>query len=178
MGKLELILGGARSGKSRYAEAQAAELAGEAAEVVYIATAQALDGEMQQRIMHHREQRPAHWLTLEEPLQLAVALQRVRQEHPAAVILVDCLTLWLTNCLLCDQSDDWERQKAALLDELQRLQQPLLLVSNEVGYGIVPMGELSRRFVDEAGRLHQDIARLAHDVTLVVAGIPMAVKRG
>ncbi|TVV45579.1 bifunctional adenosylcobinamide kinase/adenosylcobinamide-phosphate guanylyltransferase [Thalassolituus sp. C2-1] len=177
MNRLELILGGARSGKSRYGEAQAEQLAGEAAEVVYIATAQALDGEMQQRIIHHREQRPVHWLTLEEPWQLAAALQRVRKEHPAAVILVDCLTLWLTNCLLSDQNDYWERQKAALMDELQQLQQPLLLVSNEVGYGIVPMGELSRRFVDEAGRLHQDIARLAHDVTLVVAGIPMAVKR-
>ena len=93
MGKFELILGGARSGKSRYAEMQAAALAGEAAEVGYIATAQTLAGAMQQRIIHHREQRPAHWLTLEEPLQLAAALQRVRTEHPAAVILVDCLTL-------------------------------------------------------------------------------------
>ncbi len=177
MNRLELILGGARSGKSRYGETQAEQLTGATAEVVYIATAQALDGEMQQRIIHHREQRPAHWLTLEEPLQLAAALQHVRTEHPAAVILVDCLTLWLTNCLLSDQNDYWKRQKAALMDELQQLQQPLLLVSNEVGYGIVPMGELSRRFVDEAGRLHQDIARLANDVTLVVAGIPMAVKR-
>ena len=170
----ELILGGARSGKSRYAESKAQD---SALPVVYIATAQALDPEMDQRIVHHRESRPAHWPTVEEPLLLAQALQRAAQQHPGAVILVDCLTLWVTNCLLHEDEQFWPQQKQALLDVLAQLRCPLLLVSNEVGHGVVPMGELSRRFVDESGRLHQDIAALVEAVTLVVAGIPVAVKR-
>lgn len=170
----ELILGGARSGKSRYAE-QCAQLSNQP--VVYIATAQALDPEMDQRILHHRAQRPAQWATVEEPLKLAQAIETIAVNQPQALILIDCLTLWLTNCLLADDPDCWPREKAALLALLPQCHNPLLLVSNEVGHGIVPMGELSRRFVDEAGRLHQDIAARVPQVTLVVAGIPMAVKR-
>ena len=175
---IHLILGAARSGKSRYAEQQASLLEQQsAATVVYIATAQAHDGEMQQRIDQHRDQRPAHWPTLEEPLQLAACLQRAQQQYPGAPLLVDCLTLWVTNCLLHSDPDYWAREREALLALLPELQQPLLLVSNEVGWGIVPMGELSRRFVDESGRLHQAIAAQAQAVTLVVAGIPVEVKR-
>ena len=175
---IHLILGAARSGKSRFAEQQASLLEQQsAATVVYIATAQAHDGEMQQRIDHHRDQRPAHWPTLEEPLQLAACLQRAQQQYPGSALLVDCLTLWVTNCLLHSDPDYWVREREALLTLLPELQQPLLLVSNEVGWGIVPMGELSRRFVDESGRLHQAIAAQAQAVTLVVAGIPVAVKR-
>ena len=170
----ELILGGARSGKSRYAEQCAQQ---SKRPVVYIATAQALDPEMDQRILHHRAQRPVQWTTVEEPVRLAQSIENIALNQPQALILIDCLTLWLTNCLLADDPDCWPREKAALLAMLQQVHNPQLLVSNEVGHGIVPMGELSRRFVDEAGRLHQDIAALVPAVTLVVAGIPMAVKR-
>jgi len=174
MKTIELILGGARSGKSRYAEQQAGR---SGQPVVYIATAQALDAEMAQRIAHHRQQRPEHWHTREEPLALAAALRRAAAEFPQALLLVDCLTLWLTNCLLHEDGQRWAAEREQLLSLLQQPPAPLLLVSNEVGYGIVPLGDLSRRFVDEAGRLHQEIAQLAPEVTLVVAGIPMAVKR-
>lgn len=170
----ELILGGARSGKSRYAENLATQ---SGLPVLYIATAQALDPEMEQRIRHHRQQRPAHWQTVEEPLALGNHLQQLAAEQPQALLLVDCLTLWLTNCLLHADDGFWPRARAELLQALAQIPNPLLLVSNEVGQGVVPMGELSRRFVDEAGRLHQDIALLLPSVTLVVAGIPLAVKR-
>lgn len=172
MGRIELILGGARSGKSRYAEQQLLQAN---SDVVYIATAQALDGEMQQRIERHQQQRPAHWHTIEQPIALAEAIQQVSASHPRAAILVDCLTLWVTNCLLAD-SDCWPSEKDALLRLLPQLSQPLWLVSNEVGQGIIPMGELSRRFVDEAGWLHQAIAAQADGVTWMVAGLPMVVK--
>ncbi|MBE0482634.1 MAG: bifunctional adenosylcobinamide kinase/adenosylcobinamide-phosphate guanylyltransferase [Bacterioplanes sp.] len=172
MGRIELILGGARSGKSRYAEQQLLQAG---TDVIYIATAQALDGEMQQRIQRHQQQRPAHWRTIEQPIALADAIQQVSTSDPNAAILVDCLTLWVTNCLLAD-GDCWSSQKDALLRLLPQLTQPLWLVSNEVGHGIVPLGELSRRFVDESGWLHQAIAAQADGVTLMVAGIPMFVK--
>ncbi|MDK2777158.1 MAG: bifunctional adenosylcobinamide kinase/adenosylcobinamide-phosphate guanylyltransferase [Pseudomonadota bacterium] len=171
MARIELILGGARSGKSRYAEEQAQQ---SGRPVVYIATATAQDGEMAQRIHHHQQRRPAEWQTLEEPLALAQAIQRA---GPDSLILVDCLTLWLTNCLLDNDPEQWALQRKQLLTLLASCPADLLLVSNEVGGGVVPMGELSRRFVDEAGWLHQAIAAQASDVTLVVAGIPLAVKR-
>lgn len=171
---IQLILGGARSGKSRYAEQQACD---SRASVAYIATAQALDSEMDQRIEHHRDRRPAHWLTIEQPLQLAAAIEQAPAD---ALILVDCLTLWVTNCLLHEDPQCWPAERQALLDTLAKMQadgsRTVLLVSNEVGYGIVPMGDLSRRFVDESGWLHQSIAQMADGVTLVVAGIPMRVK--
>ena len=167
---IQLILGGARSGKSRYAEQQASD-SGQA--VTYIATAQALDGEMDQRIEHHRQRRPDSWQTLEEPWQLAGAIAGAPADH---LVLVDCLTLWVTNCLLADDPQCWPRERERLLTLLAERRQSLLLVSNEVGHGVVPMGDLSRRFVDESDWLHQDIARLADRVTLVVAGIPVAVK--
>lgn len=173
-----LVLGAARSGKSRYAEQQAEQISEQCGlPVVYIATARAWDEEMTQRIDHHRDQRPTHWPTIEEPVQLAACLQQAQAQYPGSPLLVDCLTLWVTNCLLHSDPACWERERRALLDVLPVVQQPLLLVSNEVGWGIVPMGELSRRFVDESGRLHQAIAAQVQAVTLVVAGIPMAVKR-
>lgn len=171
-----LILGGARSGKSQYAErcAQTHE-EHSSHSVIYIATAQANDHEMHQRIEQHQQQRPKHWLTIEEPIGLAQALEQAQKEFPSCLILVDCLTLWLSNCLL--RSDDlWQREKQALLDCLTTFSSPLLMVSNEVGYGIVPLGEISRKFVDESGRLHQLLAARAQRVSLVVAGIPVTVK--
>ncbi|HVK99062.1 MAG TPA: bifunctional adenosylcobinamide kinase/adenosylcobinamide-phosphate guanylyltransferase [Dongiaceae bacterium] len=166
----DLILGGARSGKSALAE-QRARASGK--RVVYVATAEARDGEMSNRIGHHRQRRPADWQTVEEPLHLAQALREHQQLD--TLILVDCLTLWLSN-LLCREDDALlQQEKAALLDHLAT-NPDLILVSNETGLGVVPLGELSRRFVDEAGWLHQATAAQARRVTLVVAGLPLQLK--
>lgn len=167
----ELILGGARSGKSALAERIAAATAGE---VVYIATAQAFDGEMAARIAHHRARRPAHWQCVEEPLALAATLRA--QAGDGRCLLVDCLTLWLSNLLGSGDEALLARERVALLDALPRLPGHIVLVSNEVGQGVVPMGELARRFVDEAGRLHQALAARCERVAFVVAGLPMILK--
>jgi adenosylcobinamide kinase/adenosylcobinamide-phosphate guanylyltransferase len=166
-----LILGGARSGKSALAE-RMAEASG--AEVVYVATAQARDAEMAARIAHHRARRPSHWSSVEEPLALADVLRA--QARPERCVLVDCLTLWLSNLLGHDDAALFARERAALLDALPALPGTVLLVSNEVGSGVVPMGELSRRFVDEAGRLHQALAAVCERVLFVAAGLPLALK--
>ncbi len=168
---IDLILGGARSGKSRLAE-QRAHASGQ--QVVYIATAQHLDGEMAERIQHHQSRRPHQWTTVEEPVALAQALQTL--DAPNRLILVDCLTLWVSNLLCLDNGNHFAEHKAALLTCLPGLQSDLILVSNETGRGIVPMGDLTRRFVDESGWLHQDLAQLADRVTLVVAGLPHQLK--
>lgn len=169
---VHLVLGGARSGKSRFAERLAKE---SKRTVVYIATATIYDSEMQHRVDRHINDRPKHWLTVEEPLALAQVLKENAREDTC--LLVDCLTLWLTNILMSDKADvainDYKR---ALLEALVDLPGQIILVSNEVGQGIVPVGELSRRFVDEAGWLHQDIANIAEKVTMVVAGLPMSLK--
>jgi adenosylcobinamide kinase/adenosylcobinamide-phosphate guanylyltransferase len=167
---LELILGGARSGKSRLAERLASE---SGLEVVYIATSQALDGEMSARVAQHRARRPAHWGLVEEPL----ALARVLREQAAAdrCLLVDCLTLWLTNLLLEDEAR-LIAERDALLDTLAELPGRILLVSNETGLGVVPLGELTRRYVDEAGWLHQALAERSRRVLFCVAGLPMVLK--
>lgn len=166
-----LILGGARSGKSRYAEKHAicSEL-----EVVYIATATAQDDEMTARIHRHKQDRPAEWLTVEEPLLLAKTLQN--EAKPERILLVDCLTLWVTNLLCHADPERLEHETQAVLNILPTLPGKLIMVSNEVGHGIVPTGELSRRFVDETGRLHQQLAVRMDQVVLMVAGLPMTVK--
>lgn len=168
---LQLILGGARSGKSRLAEqtAIATQLA-----VTYVATAQALDSEMQSRIAHHQNQRPAHWSLVEEPLFLAKTLQKI--DRPNQIILVDCLTLWLTNLLLLDDQNVQEFECEQLLKVLPKLQSEIILVSNETGLGVVPLGEISRRFVDEVGRLHQALGQIADKVVFCMAGFPMILK--
>ncbi len=165
-----LILGGARSGKSRFAETTG--LATDK-KLFYIATSQALDEEMRVRIQHHQTSRAARWKTVEEPLHLAATLQRYAAADTC--ILVDCLTLWLTNLLLAGD-DIFMRERDALLNTLPQLTGDILLVSNEVGMGIVPLDPLSRRFVDEAGRLHQQLAQLCDAVTLVAAGLPLILK--
>lgn len=167
----ELILGGARSGKSRLAERLAAE---SGLAVTYIATSQPLDGEMNERIQHHRERRPEHWALVEEPL----ALARVLREQAAAdkCLLVDCLTLWLTNLLMLDNPARLSAERAALLDSVSGLPGRVLLVSNETGLGVVPLGELTRRYVDEAGWLHQALAERCERVLFTVAGLPMVLK--
>lgn len=166
-----LILGGARSGKSALAERLAID---SKREVVYIATAQAGDAEMASRIAHHRARRPQQWLCVEEPIQLADVLREHAHEHRC--ILVDCLTLWLSNLLGDADEHAFERERIRLLDALPELPGDLLMVSNEVGLGIVPLGELTRRFVDEAGRLHQAIATVSERVVFVAAGLPLALK--
>ncbi|HXU93462.1 MAG TPA: bifunctional adenosylcobinamide kinase/adenosylcobinamide-phosphate guanylyltransferase [Gallionella sp.] len=167
----ELILGGVRSGKSRLAEehAQATTLP-----VTYIATATAQDDEMRQRIAHHQAQRPDHWQLVEEPVALAAALQRHAAEDRC--LLVDCLTLWLTNLLCLDDEPRLRREIDALLDALPKLPGTVILVSNETGMGVVPLGELTRRYCDEAGRLHQAVAARCDKVILTVAGLPLVVK--
>ena len=166
----ELILGGACSGKSDLAQ-QRAEQSG--LRVTYIATAQPLDEEMAARIARHRQARPTCWSLVETPLTLALALH----DNAAAdrCLLVDCLTLWLTN-LLAEGEEHLEREQQALLTILPTLPGYIILVSNEVGQGIVPANPLARRFRDEAGRLHQQVARLCDRVTLTVAGLPLPLK--
>ncbi|GIU32603.1 bifunctional adenosylcobinamide kinase/adenosylcobinamide-phosphate guanylyltransferase [Shewanella schlegeliana] len=178
---IHLVLGGARSGKSRFAEAQVKQLLVKPqdnvdSECFYLATAQALDSEMAQRINHHQTQRQTdeiNWRTIECPLELTTALKAHATE--SSIILVDCLTLWLTNRLLKPE-DDWQQVKTAFLQTLTELPGSVILVSNEVGCGIVPLGELNRRFVDEAGWLHQEIAAIADRVTLVTAGLSQCLK--
>ena len=168
---VHLILGGARSGKSRFAE----QIAQQHDDVLYMATAQPLDDEMSHRIAHHQRSRPSKWQTIEQPLHLAEALKQVW--HEPKLILIDCLTLWLNNWLHQHQLEEWTEQKNAFLSVISQPRNwPVLVVSNEVGQGIVPLGELSRAFVDQAGWLHQDIAQVAKKVDFIVAGLPLHLK--
>lgn len=169
MSTMVLLVGGARSGKSRIAQTRAEELNGE---LVYIATGQALDAEMTARIARHRAERGARWRTVEAPLELADTIRREGAHD--RVLLVDCLTLWLSNLLLGEH--DIEAATAALLDELATTSASVLLVSNEVGMGIVPENALARRFRDEAGRLNQRVAAAASEVLLVAAGLAIRMK--
>ncbi|GJD96991.1 bifunctional adenosylcobinamide kinase/adenosylcobinamide-phosphate guanylyltransferase [Methylobacterium iners] len=161
-----LVLGGARSGKSAYAERliQACP-----APWLYLATAQAFDDEMRERIAIHRERRPAGWETSDVPFDLPQAVAAAR-----GPVLVDCLTLWLTNLILAEA--DIEAAARALAEACAAAAGPLVLVSNEVGLGIVPDNALARRFRDEAGRLHQRLATASDRVVFMVAGLPMVVK--
>jgi adenosylcobinamide kinase/adenosylcobinamide-phosphate guanylyltransferase len=179
----ELIIGGARSGKSALAELRARE---SALRVVYLATGEAKDAEMARRIARHRARRPADWACVEAPLELAAALR----EHAAhdACLLVDCLTLWLSNLFFAGcaaaQAEAGEAidcpllaaETDALVAALPALPGRILLVSNEVGWGITPMHPVSRLFADEQGRLNQRVAAACARVTLVAAGLPLELK--
>jgi adenosylcobinamide kinase / adenosylcobinamide-phosphate guanylyltransferase len=164
---LTLVLGGARSGKSRHAEAL---VTAAGPPWVYVATAQAGDAEMAARIAHHRARRGAGWHTIEAPHDLAAAIAAA----PTGRLLVDCLTLWLTNRMLAEA--DIEAETGELEAALSSRKVPVMVVSNEVGSGIVPDNALARRFVDLQGRLNQRIAARADRVVLVVAGLPLIVK--
>lgn len=168
---IELVLGGARSGKSRLAELIARD---SGLSVTYIATSQPLDGEMNERIAEHRARRPAHWGLVEEPVRLASILRERAQADQC--ILVDCLTLWLTNLLMLDDPSRLAEERDALVECIEDFPGRLLLVSNETGLGVVPLGELTRRYVDEAGWLHQRLAKRADRVIFTVAGLPMILK--
>jgi adenosylcobinamide kinase/adenosylcobinamide-phosphate guanylyltransferase len=165
---MTLVLGGARSGKSWHAEAL---IEAEPGPWTYAATAQAYDDEMRERIALHRARRGPGWLTMDAPLDLAGA---IRSAPAGAPVLADCLTLWLTNVMLAEH--DLAAARAELAAACAESAGPLVLVANEVGLGIVPDNALARRFRDEAGRLHQELAALADRVVLMVAGIPMQVK--
>ncbi|MEN3110584.1 bifunctional adenosylcobinamide kinase/adenosylcobinamide-phosphate guanylyltransferase [Uliginosibacterium paludis] len=167
-----LILGGARSGKSRFAQGIAEAHAGD---IELIVTAEILDKEMRERVAKHQAERPAHWHVTEAPLDLPAAVARLAQ--PGACVLVDCLTLWLSN-ILCTQPDTLEQRVQALGTAIQAAQGQLLLVSNEVGWSIVPENKLARLFRDEQGRLNQRVAALCDEVTLVAAGLPLRLKGG
>ncbi|WDY59243.1 bifunctional adenosylcobinamide kinase/adenosylcobinamide-phosphate guanylyltransferase [Pseudomonas sp. PSKL.D1] len=168
---LNLILGGARSGKSRLAEQLATD---SGLPVTYIATSEPLDGEMNERVRLHRQRRPAEWALIEEPLALAAVLRAEAAE--GRCLLVDCLTLWLTNLLMLDDEQRLAEERDALLASLAQLPGTVILVSNETGLGVVPMGELTRRYVDQAGWLHQAVAERCQRVVLTVAGLPLMLK--
>jgi adenosylcobinamide kinase / adenosylcobinamide-phosphate guanylyltransferase len=171
-GGVTLVLGGARAGKSAYAERLIAGGLAPGQTGLYIATAEAHDAEMAERIAHHRARRGAVWQTREVPLELPDALRTAaRQAQP---VLVDCLTLWVSNLLAAERDID-----AAARDlgaALQEARAPIALVSNEVGLGIVPDNALARAFRDHAGRLHQSIAEIADRVVFVAAGLPLTLK--
>ena len=172
---IELVLGGARSGKSRYAEKQATD---SEKKVIYIATAEPGDAEMQTRISRHQQARPLHWQTVEEPVQLAKIIQEQAKED--VCLLVDCLTLWLSNIMFNQQGElqqiRFEQETEALYGALSTFSGQLVLVSNEVGLGVVAIDKMTRRFVDEAGLLHQKIASLSDRVVLITAGLKQVLK--
>jgi adenosylcobinamide kinase/adenosylcobinamide-phosphate guanylyltransferase len=179
----ELIIGGARSGKSALAQSRAGQ---SGFKVVFLATAGAHDPEMARRVAHHRQHRPPDWISLEEPLELASALSR--HAGNSTCILVDCLTLWLSNLFFAGrgahQAEAGEpidcplftEQIAALLNCIPTFPGHLILVSNEVGCGIVPMNAVARAFADEQGRLNQRVAAACDRVTLTAAGLPLELK--
>lgn len=168
--KIVFVIGGARSGKSAFALKTASLIPGEKA---YIATAEALDSEMEERIKKHKDQRGDDWATFEEPLNLANVIGEISDKY--SVLLVDCLTLWLSNIMQRDL--DIEDGIKGFISNLRRKKPSLLyLVSNEVGMGIVPDNEVARRFRDMAGYLNQIVAELADEVYLVTAGIPIKIK--
>ncbi|HSR53958.1 MAG TPA: bifunctional adenosylcobinamide kinase/adenosylcobinamide-phosphate guanylyltransferase [Acidobacteriota bacterium] len=170
-GQSALITGGARSGKSRFAE----RLAGRSKRVVYLATAEALDEEMRQRIDSHQRYRPPHWTTVEEPLSILPRLAQAAESSEA--VLLDCITLWISNLLGQERSDRHiESEIEKLAQWTQRQPGRLVLVSNEVGTGIVPANPLSRRFRDLTGLANQRLAASASRVYWMVAGIPNRIK--
>jgi adenosylcobinamide kinase / adenosylcobinamide-phosphate guanylyltransferase len=168
-----LITGGARSGKSRYAEQRVREMGGRS---VYVATAEPNDEEMTQRIAEHRKRRGNHWRTIEEPLELAEALLTQRGKTDCA--LVDCLTLWISNLLIRHGDKVASERVEGLIKQLPELNFHLVFVTNEVGWGIVPDNPLARQFRDLAGWTNQQMAQMANEVILMVAGVPMIAKKG
>ena len=176
------IIGGARSGKSAYAERLAVA---SRKRIIYIATAHAGDDEMKNRIAHHRESRDVDWTTVEESMELGRAIEKYT--GPDTLILVDCLTVWLSNLLFSEARTYPEvgtiqppaavqHQRASLLSALENAKGDVILVSNEIGQGVIPQGAISRWFVDESGRLNQDVAAVCDRAVLIVAGLPLALK--
>ena len=170
--KIILVTGAARSGKSDYAERRAGEIGKRR---VYIATAEGKDEEMAQRIADHKRRRGRNWITIEEPLEIAAAL--IAQTGKIDCALVDCLTLWISNLLALGDSEYAMEKTAQLLESLRNLDFSTVFVSNEVGWGIVPDNPLARKFRDLAGWTNQRVANVADEVILMIAGVPMTVKK-
>ncbi|PKB25401.1 adenosylcobinamide kinase /adenosylcobinamide-phosphate guanylyltransferase [Novosphingobium kunmingense] len=164
-----LVLGGARSGKSRFAQGRAEALTGK---LVYLATAQAFDEEMRERIALHRADRGTRWSTVEAPLELAETITACSTSE--TVVLVDCLTLWASNLMMADR--DMAAATEGLVRAVLAARGPIILVANEVGLGIVPDNALARRFRDVAGRINQEMAAAADEVVMMFAGLPLALK--
>jgi len=180
-----LILGGVKSGKSRFAEQQAkncfdrgqstqASTPVSAQTVTVIATATAWDDEMQARINQHISERPESWLTIEAPIYLAQALEKAQAEN--GVVIIDCLTLWLTNLLMHENATLLEQEISAFEVALESCSANVFIVSNETNMGIVPLGDITRQYCDQAGLLHQRMAKICDEVKLVVAGLPLVLK--
>jgi adenosylcobinamide kinase/adenosylcobinamide-phosphate guanylyltransferase len=170
--KIVLITGGARSGKSRYAEERARAVG---ARRLYLATAEAKDEEMALRIAEHRKRRGEEWITVEEPIELASQLLKHRGEVDCA--LVDCVTLWISNLLLRQDENAATKKLDELVDALTLLDFHVFFVTNEVGYGVVPDNVLARKFRDLVGLTNQRVAEAADEVVLMVAGLPIIVKK-
>lgn len=182
---IHLILGGARSGKSAYAEKLAIA---SGLPVIYIATAQVYDNEFKARVQHHKDRRPSNWQLVESPYLLSDALRgsihaasrASKNARGKQCIIIDCLTLWLAQCICPDcappEGIDWAEQRAKFLEILPTLDAEIIIVSNEVGMGIVPLGEINRQFQDEQGRLNQAVAIVADKVSFIAAGLPINLK--
>ncbi len=172
---ITLVLGGARSGKSSYAEKLAIE---SGLPVTYIATAQVFDDEFKTRVQHHKDRRPASWTLVEEPHRLAQTLTCLAKANHC--LIVDCLTVWLAQWICDDCSpprdSSWQLEREAFLTLLPTLTETIILVSNEVGMGIVPLGEINRQFQDEQGRLNQAVAEIANSAVFIAAGLPLKLK--
>ena len=166
---ISLILGGARSGKSQYAE----NLSNDYEKKIYLATAQARDNEFKERIKIHQQRRENSWQTLEEPLQIANVI--TTHSHPETVVLIDCLTLWLSNML--EHKKNPEQETNTLIKALAQANGPIIMVSNEVGLSIVPENALARHFRDEQGKLNQALANVATNVVFMAAGLPLILKQ-
>jgi adenosylcobinamide kinase/adenosylcobinamide-phosphate guanylyltransferase len=166
-----LVLGGVRSGKSAFAQEQVA-ISGKP--VCYVATSQVWDDDMAARVRLHKDNRPSEWRLIEEPLALAEVLSSLNS--PEQAVIVECFTLWLTNLLCLEDEVRLQQEKIALLKTVSEFKGDLVLVSSEVGLGIMPMNALARRFADEAGEMNQALAKLTNRVTFVAAGIPMPLK--
>ncbi|CUB02819.1 bifunctional adenosylcobinamide kinase/adenosylcobinamide-phosphate guanylyltransferase [Marinomonas fungiae] len=168
-----LVLGGVRSGKSQFAERWIAE---QRKQIVYIATSQVWDGSMAERIAKHQSYRPDHWHTIEEPITLADTLKKVASEQPESGVIVECCSLWLTNLLCAENEAQLTQEREQFLAVLENYPLPVILVSAEVGLGIMPINALARRYGDEIGVLNQRMAQICDQVTLVTAGLPMTLK--
>ena len=171
---MHFVIGGARSGKSGFAQQLTAQAESVSQQPVhYIATATPFDDEMRERITHHQNDRPAHWKTHEAPLLLA---EQLRALPDTDIVLIDCLTLWLNNHLYHHPEQDFPALFSALALSMQQRSGTTVVVANEVGLGLIPIGEVNRRFVDLAGRLNQLVAKRADNVTFMAAGLPMILK--
>ena len=166
---ITFVLGGARSGKSKFAEDL---VLSSGLKPVYLATARTKDEEMSERIAIHQERRGNEWITIEEPLALADAINN--EAHEGRVILVDCLTLWVTNLMM--EEADVVRECQSLCEALKQSSAPIVLVSNETGLGIIPDNKMAREFGDLAGEVNQKIASVADEVFFIAAGLPLVLK--